>query len=89
MNVYIRSDLGDVISQEKYLYSLSQLENILLNFNCNNVIFAGDFNTDPFIGQAWANFKHFLDTNDLVCLDFNKSPSNTFTHVNFGKNNCR
>ena len=59
VNVYIRSDLGDVISQEKYLYSLSQLENILLNFNCNNVIFAGDFNTDPFIGRAWANFKNF------------------------------
>ena len=89
VNVYLRSDLGDAVSHEKYLQSLNELENILLEYNCNNILYCGDFNTDPFISRAWANFKSFLDNNDLTCFDVDHLDLNTFTHINYGTNHCR
>ena len=89
VNVYLRSDHGDIVSQEKYLQTLSELESILLDYNCNNILFCGDFNTDPFISRAWNNLKSFLDRNDLYCFDINTLGSDTFTHINYGTYHCR
>ena len=50
VNVYLRSDLGVVVTQELYLQTLNDLENVLLDFNFNNILYCSDFNTDPFIG---------------------------------------
>ena len=89
VNVYLRSVLGDPVTLEQYLQTLNELEEILISYNCNNVLYAGDFNSDPFIGRTWSNFKEFLDRNDLTCFDVEFLDSDTFTHINYGSDQCR
>ena len=61
VNVYLRCDLGDPVSLEQYLHTLNELEEILINYKCNNVIYLGDFNSDPYFGRSLVNFNDFFD----------------------------
>ena len=90
VNVYLRSDLGDPVSLEKFISGLIQLENILNDYDCENIFYCGDFNTDPFIGgRSWSNLKNFIERNDLNCYDINILGEDTITHMNYGTSQCR
>ena len=51
VNVYIRSDLGDIVSYSNYLENLHELENIIDFANTENILFFGDFNADPYMAE--------------------------------------
>ena len=81
VNVYLRSDLGDPETLENYISMLNQLEYVLNEFDCENIFYCGDFNTDPYIGgRAWRNLSNFMLRNDLQCYDLNLLSEDTVTH---------
>ena len=90
VNIYLRSDLGDPVTLENYVSGLNQLECVLSEFECENIFYCGDFNTDPYIGgRSWRNLSNFMSRNDLQCYDMNLLNENTVTHTNYGTFQCR
>ena len=89
VNVFLNSDIWEVATLEKYLQSLSLLENIIEEMNHDSVYFIGDFNADPFSGRAWGNLNHFIDENNLICFDFYALPNDTYTFISYGNSVSR
>ena len=84
INVYMNSDVWEVITLEKYLQTLSSLESIIEDMDFDSIYFVGDFNADPISGRAWQNLSHFMVTNSLKCFDVETLPRETFTFLNYG-----
>ena len=84
VNVYIRSDLGDVHSLNDYLESLIGLETLIESFKFDSIFFVGDFNADPFSGRSYNNLKDFIFRNNLKCFDIDILDENTFTFLSYG-----
>ena len=53
VNVYIRSDLGEVRTLNDYLESLMRLEILIESLKFDSIFFIGDFNADPSCGRAF------------------------------------
>ena len=84
VNIYLNSDIWEVATLEKYLRSLSLLENIIEEMNQDSVYFIRDFNADPFSGRAWGNLNNFIGKNNLICFDFYALPNDTYTFISYG-----
>ena len=89
VNVYMNSDLWEVSTLNKYLESLSKLENILAEVEFDSIYYAGDFNADPVSGRAWRNLSNFNERNGLMCLDAEVLPPDSFTFVGYGNSATR
>ena len=89
VNTYLNSDLWEAVTLNKYLESLSKLEDILDNFAFNSVIYIGDFNADPSSGRAWGNLSTFMQRNDLKCFDVEVLPPDSITFVGYGNSATR
>ena len=89
VNVYIRSDLGDPVTLNNYLENLYKLENIIEETNCQNILFFGDWNADPYHGRTWANLTNFINRNSLSCFDYLNLPNDTFTHISYSHSHCK
>ena len=89
VNTYIRSDLGDPTSLANYLLNLNKLEQVLSDYNSENIFFIGDFNSDPFLSRSWPYLCDFIDNNELRCFDFEMLDNETYTHVNYGNSLCK
>ena len=89
VNVYMNSDLWDVETLNKYLESLSKLEDILEGTAFDSTYFVGDFNADPTSGRAWRNLKNFIERNSLKCFDVEALPPGSHTFVGYGNSTTR
>ena len=61
VNVYMNSDLWDVETLNKYLETLSKLEDILEGTAFDSIYFVSDFNADPTSGRACRNLTNFIE----------------------------
>ena len=89
VNLYIRSDLGDVLSYNNYLENLHELENIIDISNTENILFFGDFNADPHHGRAWRSLSDFMGRCGLKCYDYELLPTHAFTYVSYSDSHCK
>ena len=89
VNCYIRSDLGDALTYNRYLENLYMLENLLDESDSQNKLVFGDFNACPFYGRSWSSLSEFNNRNNLECFDYLKLPSDSFTYVSFSDSNCK
>ena len=89
VNVYIKSDIWEVATQAEYLNMLNKLEMIMSDYQYDYVYYLGDFNADPLSGRAWGNLNEFMLRNELVCLDYQHLPSDTFTFTSYGNSHCK
>ena len=84
VNVYIKSDLGEVRTLNDYLESLIRIEILIESLTFDSIFFIGDFNADPLYGRAFGNFKDFISKNDLICFDVDILDEDTFTFLSYG-----
>ena len=89
VNVYLNSDTWEVCTLERYLQSLSCLEDILRDYNYDSIFFVGDFNADPLSGRAWRSLSRFMSENSLVCYDVLSLPADSHTFIGYGNSSCR
>ena len=89
VNVYMNSDIWEISTLNKYLYSLSLLEDILRDMEFHSVYFVGDFNADPHSGRAWRNLSNFMMRNSLKCFDVDSLSPDTCTFVGYGNSQSR
>ena len=89
VNVYMNSDLWDVETLNKYLETLSKLEDILEGTAFDSIYFVSDFNADPTSGRAWRNLTTFIGKNSLKCFDVEALPPDSHTFVGYGSSTTR
>ena len=89
VNVYMNSDLWEVETLNRYLESLSKLEDILEAIAFDSIYYVGDFNADPTSGRAWRNLSNFVLRNSLKCFDVEALPSDSHTFVGYGNSATR
>ena len=89
VNCYIRSDLGDAITYNRYLENLYILENLIDESDSQNKLLFGDFNACPFFGRSWISLSEFNNRNNFQCYDYHNLPSDSFTYVSFSDSNCK
>ena len=83
VNVYIKSDLGEVRTLNDYLELLIRLEILIESLKFDSTIFICDFNADPLRGRAFGNSKDFISRNDLRCFDVDILDEDTFTFLSY------
>ena len=89
VNVYLNSDIWEVATLNRYLQSLSALDDIVSDMPFDSIYFIGDFNADPHSGRAWNNLVNFVSRNSLKCFDVLSLPPDTFTFVGYGNSQSR
>ena len=89
VNVYMNSDIWEIETLNKYLETLSLLENVITDTKFDAVFFVGDFNADPLSGRAWQNLSHFINRNHLKCFDVGLLPHDSFTFIGYGNSQSR
>lgn len=89
VNVYLNSDLWEPSTLNKYLESLSMLQDFINTFYYGAFYIIGDFNADPLSGRAWDNLSNFMHKNSLVCFDVDQLNLDTFTFVGYGNSSSR
>ena len=78
------------MTHKNLIFYLNKLESILSDFDCENIFYCGDFNSDPYLGgRSWENLTNFMSRNDLHCFDKNLLSADTITHTNYGTFQCR
>ena len=89
VNVYCNSDIWEATTLNKYLETLSVLQDFLDDFNYDSIYFIGDFNADPLSGRAWKNLTNFMNRNSLVCFDVDMLGADTITFTGYGNSSNR
>ena len=81
VNVYLNSDIWEIRTQTEYLENLNKMENVLVDYDFDQIYYLGDFNADPYVGRAWTNLKEFMARNAIKCYDFESLSSDTITFI--------
>ena len=85
MNVYLPCDLQTANALEDFRCSLDDIETVIKESNVNQVILAGDFNSDPFKGRFWKILLEFTKSLSLHTIT-DYFPDDTFTYLCPSKN---
>ena len=79
LNIYMPCDDKKADSLIKFRRMCAQLSEIKENENVDNLILAGDFNSDPHKGRFWQELISFIDEENLSIAD-SKFPYDSFTY---------
>lgn len=80
LNIYMPCDKQNMSSLNEYQNYLQSINNIINEFNTNNIIIVGDCNADPKKGRFWRYFNEYCIFNNLIVKDL-LLPDDSFTYL--------
>ena len=89
LNVYMPCDLGNQESSISYKSNLAFINDVIETENPDNVIIAGDFNSDPFKGRFFKYLSSFTERLNFVIADVFNLPRDSFTYLSYAHNTTR
>ena len=80
-NVYFPCDYRDIDSLIEYKSTLSQIENLVIEAEFDELIVGGDFNCDPNKGRFFREFQSLVVTCNFIISDTESLPPDSFTYI--------
>ena len=81
INVYLNCDYGNNESLIEYKNSMAQLANFINSEAYDDIIIAGDFNSDPVKSRFFKELKSFCAIFDLKISSLDNLPADSFTFI--------
>ena len=82
LNVYLNCDYRTVESLIEFKENLAEIEQKIADVEYDELIIAGDFNSDPNKGRFFNELKSFTDAFELTCSDIESLPLNSYSYIN-------